>query len=83
MQTREEFIARKEETDEGIARAIGADAIVYLPVDAMSEAVKGPMDRTIQFCRACMDGDYPTGDVTDEVLDTIESERSRATRCSP
>ena len=81
MQTKEQFIARKEATDEGIAKAIGADAIVYLPVDAMSQAVKGPMDGAIEFCRACMDGAYPTGDVTEEVLANIESERSRASRC--
>ena len=27
------------------------------------------------FCMACMDGDYPTGDIDTEVLDRIEAER--------
>ena len=33
-----------------------------------------------KFCRACMDGDYPTGDVTTETLAEIESERLKAHR---
>ncbi len=80
MQTRDEFIARKERTDRGIAESIGADAIVYVGVDAMSEAVRGPTDRIDEFCRACMDGHYPTGDVTAKVLRTLESERNKASR---
>jgi len=27
------------------------------------------------FCSACFDGCYPTGDITPEILDTIEKER--------
>ena len=80
MQTRDEFIARREKTDAGIARSLGADAIVYIPVEQMVDAVRGPTTRVGSFCRACMDGDYPTGDVTPAVLRTIESERSKAAR---
>lgn len=80
MQTKHEFIARREDTDEGIAKALAADAIVYVPLEEMTEAVRGPTERVKHFCRACMDGNYPTGDVTPEVLDTIESERSRVAR---
>jgi amidophosphoribosyltransferase len=80
MQTRDEFIARREKTDAGIARSLGADAIVYIPVEELVEAVRGPTTRVTSFCRACMDGDYPTGDVTPAVLRTIESERSKAAR---
>lgn len=80
MQTREEFIARKEKTDAGIARAIGADGIVYVPVEKLGDAVKGPTDRVKKFCHACMDGKYPTGDVTPQVLRTLEAERTKASR---
>ncbi len=80
MQTKDEFLARREPTDEGIARALGADAIVYVPLEELEDAVRGPTTRVTSFCRACMDGDYPTGDITPEVLATIESERSRAAR---
>ena len=30
------------------------------------------------FCKACMDGNYPTGDVTEATLEDIESERLKA-----
>jgi amidophosphoribosyltransferase len=80
MQRRSEFIARKEETDERIAKAIGADAVVYMTIPAMVEAVRGPTERVQAFCMACMDGNYPTGDVTPDVLKSIESERSAAAR---
>lgn len=80
MQTKDEFIARREKSDAGIAKALAADAIIYVPLDEMVEAVRGPTTRVTSFCRACMDGDYPTGDVTPSVLKNIESERSRAAR---
>jgi amidophosphoribosyltransferase len=80
MQTRHEFIARKEKTDERIAKALGADAVVYMSLEDMVKSVRGPTNRVSKFCMACMDGNYPTGDVTPEVLRTIESERNRAVR---
>ncbi len=80
MQTRKEFLARREGSDKKIAEAIGADAVVYMTIPRMVEAVRGPTSRVEGFCKACMDGDYPTGDVTPAVLRTIESERTRACR---
>ncbi len=80
MQTKGEFLARRESTDERVAKAIGADAVVYMTIDEMAKAVRGPMKRVERFCMACMDGVYPTGDVTSQVLRTIESERSREAR---
>jgi amidophosphoribosyltransferase len=91
MQTRDEFIARRLRTEERIAHSIGADALVYMTLDGMVRAVKGPTTRIRRFCQACMDGKYPTGDVTPEVLRTIEAERAahdrkekeRAAPCAP
>ena len=80
MQTRNEFIARKLKTTDKIAQAIGADALVYMTIPDMVKAVKGPTKRIRDFCMACMDGNYPTGDVTPDVLRTIESERAREAR---
>ena len=80
MQTRNEFIARKLKTTDKIAQAIGADALVYMTIPEMVKAVKGPTKRIREFCMACMDGNYPTGDVTSDVLRTIESERAREAR---
>jgi hypothetical protein len=32
-------------------------------------------DKISQFCGACFDGHYPTGDVTSDVLAVIEKDR--------
>jgi amidophosphoribosyltransferase len=80
MQTRHEFIARRLKTPERIAQSVGADALVYMTIPAMVKAVKGPTKRIHEFCMACMDGNYPTGDVTRKVLASIEAERSREAR---
>jgi amidophosphoribosyltransferase len=80
MQTRHEFLARRMKTDDKIAEAVGADAVVYMTLDDMVAAVRGPTKRVGAFCMACMDGRYPTGDVTPAILKNIESERTRASR---
>ena len=80
MQTRTEFIARTLKTPDKIAEAIGADALVYMTIPGMVKAVKGPTKKIHHFCMACMDGNYPTHDVTPAVLRTIEAERSREAR---
>ncbi len=82
MQTKDEFLARREKTDERIAKAVGADAVVYMTLEDMVTAVRGPTRRVTKFCMACMDGKYPTGDVTPEVLRSIESERTKASRAA-
>ena len=69
-----------KQVDDLIARHIDADDIVYMSVEEMSAAVKGPTARVREFCRACMDGKYPTNDVTPAVLRNIEGERARAAR---
>ncbi len=40
-----------------MARALGADSLVYLPLDAVARCVGLPEER---LCRACLTGDYPT-----------------------
>ena len=44
--------------------------------DILLQAV-GP-DR--QFCKACFDGNYPTGDITERMLSDIETDRLEATK---
>jgi amidophosphoribosyltransferase len=80
MQTRNEFIARNNRSEKVIAECLGADAIVYLSIDDLVKAVRGPTDRVAEFCHGCMDGRYPTGDITPEVLRGLESERNKAHR---
>ena len=80
MQTRSEFVARNNRSEKVIAERIGANGVVYLSINDLVKSVKGPTSRVGSFCHACMDGEYPTGDVTPEVLRGLESERNKAHR---
>ncbi|MCP3977720.1 MAG: amidophosphoribosyltransferase [bacterium] len=74
MSTRREFVARDRTHDE-IARQIDADTVVYQELDDLIGAVcdgKGEIDN---MCAACFSGDYPTQDITSEMLLQIEEER--------
>ena len=74
MSTRREFIAR-ERTHEQVAAQIGADAVIYQNLDDLLQAVRDVQPEIRQMCNACFSGDYPTGDVTPQMLLQIEQER--------
>ncbi len=74
MSTRREFVARDRTNDE-VARQIGADAVVYQELDDLLAAVMEGQQGIRQMCHACFSGDYPTGDITSEMLLQIEQER--------
>ena len=74
MQTKDEFIARNA-TIEQIAKKIGADKVIYQSLESLKKAVQMGNDKIPQFCAACFDGLYPTGDVTPDVLKAIEQDR--------
>ena len=66
MSTVEELFAPKfmqgrteltPETEARMARAVGADSLRYLPVEAIARCVDMPAD---SLCRACITGRYPT-----------------------
>jgi amidophosphoribosyltransferase len=42
---------------EAMAKALGADTLRYLPLDALARCIELPES---QLCRACVTGDYPT-----------------------
>ena len=75
MQTRTEFVARHSDVEQ-IARKIGADKVIYQTLDNLKKAVRMENKKLKQFCAACFDGCYVTGDVTPEMLKTIEKERT-------
>lgn len=75
MATTNEFIAKDDRTAEDVAKAIGADAVLYLPLDALNAAASAGNREIPRFCNACFTGNYPTGDVTQEMRDTIAQER--------
>jgi amidophosphoribosyltransferase len=74
MQARGEFIARGLDEPQ-IAERIGADKVIYQSLEDLKKAVHlGNKDLT-QFCSACFNGVYPTGDITPELLRRIEKSR--------
>jgi amidophosphoribosyltransferase len=77
MQTKTEFIARDADYDQ-IARKIGVDKVIYQTLDKLKEAVHLGNPKITNFCAACFDGIYPTGDVTPEILKEIEKDRKDA-----
>ncbi|MCA8948757.1 MAG: amidophosphoribosyltransferase [Planctomycetes bacterium] len=80
MSTKREFIAR-DRTPEELAREIGADHVLYQTVEEMIDAVRvagGTPER--EFCTACFAGEYPTGDITESMIASIEQDRLAAAR---
>ncbi len=77
MQTKTEFVARNAD-EETVARRIGADKVIYQSLDALKKAVMLENPKLAEFCAACFDGVYPTGDISAELLSEIESERAHA-----
>ncbi len=76
MQTRTEFIAR-DRTPEEVATLLGADKVIYQELGALEESVLAGSQGITTACSACFSGNYPTGDVTPEMLAEIEGERIR------
>ncbi|MCX6559796.1 MAG: amidophosphoribosyltransferase [Candidatus Aminicenantes bacterium] len=74
MQTRTEFLARDRNLDQ-IAEFLDADRVIYQTLDNLKKAVGMENPALTQFCAACFDGNYVTGDVTAEMLQQIEDER--------
>jgi amidophosphoribosyltransferase len=77
MQTRTEFVARDRDVEQ-IAKKIGVDKVIYQALDNLKKAVRQENPKLKHFCAACFDGNYVTGDVTPEMLKTIENERQGA-----
>jgi len=77
MQTKTEFVAQNASIDQ-IAKRIGADKVIYQRIESLKKAVQMGNRKLTQFCGACFDGIYPTGDVTPEILKSIEEARKLA-----
>ena len=67
-------------TSEEIAEAIGADWLVYQDLDDLITAVKRKVTDEIQFDTSVFNGEYVTGDVTEEYLARTEAKRNDGAR---
>jgi amidophosphoribosyltransferase len=74
MQTKIEFIARNASVEQ-IAQKLKADKVIYQSLEDLEKAVNLGNKKLHNFCGACFSGVYPTGDVTPELLEEIESDR--------
>jgi len=77
MQTKTEFVAQDAD-EKSVARRIGADKVIYQSLDSLKKAIRLENPKIKNFCAACFDGIYPTGDITPDLLDDIEAERKCA-----
>lgn len=63
-------------TEQEIAEAIGADAVIYQDLDALINDVRQLNPAIRQFDCSCFDGIYVTGDVSPEYLEGVAAGRN-------
>jgi len=74
MPTSEELIAHDRSVEE-IREFINADKLIYQDVAAMKRVVGALNPKLAGFEASCFDGDYITGDVSDDDFAAIETQR--------
>ncbi len=80
MSTKREFVAR-DRTNREIAAELGADYVLYQTIEEMVDAVRTAGNAELEFCKACFEGEYPTGDITEQMISDIETDRMAAGQC--
>jgi len=75
MTRKRELIASKKSVDQ-IRKEIGADFLLYMNIHELKKAAKAGNKQIDDLCSACMDGIYPTGDITPAVLKRMSGERT-------
>ncbi len=63
-------------TEEEVAKAIGADRLIYQDLPDLIEAAHEGNPKITRFDASCFDGVYVTGDVNRAYLDRIERNRN-------
>ncbi len=75
MPSRGELIAAVH-TPEEIRQFIGVDKFLYQELDDLVEAVNRRLDTPIPHpCMACMDGNYVTGNINEETIQMLQTQR--------
>ncbi|MFV1993095.1 MAG: amidophosphoribosyltransferase [Acidiferrobacterales bacterium] len=75
MPTKSELIATNR-NDEQIAVVIGADRLIYQDLEDLIESAHEGNTHITQFDASCFNGEYVTGEVSQDYLDKIEQTRS-------
>ncbi|MCK9185954.1 amidophosphoribosyltransferase [Candidatus Gracilibacteria bacterium] len=75
MPSRKELIAASHTTEE-IRKFLGADELIYSDVNDVLTSCLKENPKIKNMCMACINGKYPTGDVSEEVLENQEYSRS-------
>jgi len=70
-----ELIANGRDVDE-IAALIGADKLIYQDLHGLIRSVRHDNSAIEEFDDSCFSGQYVTGDVTEEYLQTLEKHRN-------
>jgi amidophosphoribosyltransferase len=79
--TREELVASSNSVDE-VRKYIGADALIYQDIKDLSGSCLGVNPDVKDFCMACFDGKYKTGDIDEKILNkNAESRLSDKEMC--
>jgi amidophosphoribosyltransferase len=74
MPNQDELVATGR-TEAEIARAIGADLLIYQDLEALKSAVRTTNPLLKDFEASCFDGKYITGDVTADYLSQLACAR--------
>jgi len=75
MPTASELVA-SDKTEEEVAKAIGADKLIYQDLDDLVRACLHHDSHIENFDTSCFSGEYVTGDITPAYLKRLEDERS-------
>ncbi|MCQ9123088.1 amidophosphoribosyltransferase [Rodentibacter caecimuris] len=79
MPTKNELIAYGRSVEE-IAKLIGVDKLIFQDLSALTESVQQENPTIQAFDCSVFTGEYITGDITDEYLDGIASQRNDAAK---
>ncbi len=80
MATRDELICGRGLDADGVAKKIGADAVVYQRLEDLKEAILELNPAVKHYDCSCFDGEYITGDVDEAYLQHVEEERKRESK---
>lgn len=75
MPTKKELIAFGKSNEE-ICKAIHADALIYQSLSDLQDAVREENPKLVSFETSVFNGEYITGDVTEEYFDYLDKQRS-------